>query len=103
MRVNAVIKNPHITDWFFHSKLKDFVNFWLNKTLDAEWYWYRYEAHGSTHAHGCAKLKNDPGLCELVKFAARGWKEQSSMKHTNQNHTTTNTLSGMDCVQNKGQ
>ena len=27
-RVNEVIKNPHITDWFFHSKLKDFVNYW---------------------------------------------------------------------------
>ena len=77
-RVNGVIKNPHLTDWFFHSKLKDFVNFWLHKTLDAEWYWYRYEyqARGSTHAHGCAKLKNDPGLCELVKIAALGWMEE---------------------------
>ena len=43
MRANAVIKNPHLTDWFFHSKLKDFVNYWLYKTLDAEWYWFRYE------------------------------------------------------------
>ena len=80
MRVNAVIKSPHITDWFFHSKLKDFVTYWLNKTLDAEWYWYRYEyqARGSTHAHGCAKLKNDPGLCELVKIAALGWMEEKA-------------------------
>ena len=80
MRVNAVIKNPHLTDWFFHSKLKDFVKFWLHKTLDAEWYWFRYEyqARGSTHAHGCAKLKNDPGLCELVKIAAIGWMEEKA-------------------------
>ena len=79
MRANAVIKNPHVTDWFFHSKLKDFVNFWLSKTLDADWYWYRYEyqARGSTHAHGCAKLKNDPGLCKLVTSAAIGWVEQN--------------------------
>ena len=89
MRVNAVIKNPHITDWFFHSKLKDFVNFWLHKTLQVDWYWYRYEyqARGSTHAHGCAKLKNDPGLCELVKIAALGWKEEKANKvepHHNQ-------------------
>ena len=78
MRANAVIKNPHLTDWFFHSQLKDFVNYWLHKTLDAEWYWFRYEyqARGSTHAHGCAKLKNDPGLCELVKIAALGWMEE---------------------------
>ena len=80
MRVKAVINNPHITDWFFHSKLKDFVTYWLHKTLDAEWYWYRYEyqARGSTHAHGCAKLKNDPGLCELVKIAALGWMEEKA-------------------------
>ena len=78
MRVQAVINNPHITDWFFHLKLRDFVTFWLHKTLDAEWYWYRYEyqARGSTHAQSCAKLKNDLGLCELVKIAALGWMEE---------------------------
>ena len=26
MRINAVINNPHITDWFFCSKVSDFVN-----------------------------------------------------------------------------
>ena len=82
MRANTVIKNPHITDLFFHSKLKDFVAYWLHvlKTLDAEWYWFRYEyqARASTHAHGCAKLKNDPGLYELVKIAALGWMEEKA-------------------------
>ena len=24
------VKNPHITDWFFHSKLKDYVTCWLH-------------------------------------------------------------------------
>ena len=86
MRVNAVINNPHITDWFFYSKLKDFVTYWLHKTLDTEWYWFRYEyqARGSTHAHGCAKLKNDPGLCELVKIAALGWTEQKANESNNE-------------------
>ena len=48
---------------------------WLLKTLDAQWYWYRfeYQARGSTHAHGCAKLCNDPDLCNLAKKAATGW------------------------------
>lgn len=23
----------------------------------------------STHVHGCAKLKNDPGICDLVALA----------------------------------
>lgn len=34
------------------------------------------KARGSTRthdAHGCAKLKNDPDLCKLVKRAAIGW------------------------------
>ena len=27
----------------------------------------------NTHANGCAKLKNDPGQCQLVRVAASGW------------------------------
>ena len=75
MRVQAVINNPHITDWYFSSKLSDWIDHWLYKTLDTEWHWcrYEYQARGSTHAHGCAKLKNDPGLCTLVEKAAVGW------------------------------
>ena len=74
-RVQAVINNPHITDWFFSAKLADWIQAWLYNTLDAEWHWCRmeYQARGSTHAHGCAKLKNDPGICNLVKKAALGW------------------------------
>ena len=43
--------------------------------MDADWHWYRleYQAWGSTHAHGCAKLKNDPGISDLVIKAAAGW------------------------------
>ena len=46
--------------------------------MDAEGKWLRYEwqGRGSIHANGCAKLKNDPGLCDLVKIAAHGWKLQ---------------------------
>lgn len=89
MRVNAVITNPHITDWFFHMKLSDFVHHWLQQTLDAEWHWYRYEyqSRGSTHAHGCAKLKNDPGLCQLVSTAALGWLEEEKNKDAVFNNT----------------
>ena len=51
---------------------------WLDHVLGTEWKWLRYEwqARGSIHAHGCAKLTNDPGLCNLVKVAAFGWKLQ---------------------------
>ena len=75
MRVQAVINNPHITDWYFSSKLSDWIDHWLYKTLDAEWHWcrYEYQARRSTHAHSCAKLKNNPGLTTLVEKAAVGW------------------------------
>ena len=63
-RAQAVIDNPHLTDWFFLQRLEAFVTHWLNGVLDAEWYWYRfeYQARGSIHAHGCAELKNDPDM-----------------------------------------
>ena len=74
-RHQAVIDNPHVTDWYFSTKLQDFVQHWLYQSLDAEWHWYRleYQARGSTHAHGCAKLKNDPGIYSLVQKAALAW------------------------------
>ena len=74
-RVLAVISNPHIADWYFSSRLADFVDHWLYSALDADWHWYRfeYQSRGSPHAHGCAKLKNDDGICALVQQAASGW------------------------------
>ncbi len=75
MRVSAVINQPHLTDWFFTSRLSDWVQHWLYDSLGAKWHWYRfeYQARGSTHAHGCAKLTNDPGICQLVEKAATAW------------------------------
>ena len=72
MRVQAVIDYPHITDWYFLCKLSDWITHWLYNTLDAEWRWcrYEYQSRGSTRAHGCAKLRNDPGVCTLVEKAA---------------------------------
>ena len=55
--------------------------------LDASWHWYRYEwqARGSIHAHGCAQLKNDPGLCDLITKAAKGWEAQNMLSDPNAN------------------
>ena len=63
-RAQAVIDNPHLTDWFFKQRLEEFIKHWLNGAMDAEWLWYRfeYQARESIHAHGCAKLKNDPDI-----------------------------------------
>ena len=80
MRIQAVIRYPHITDWYFTNRLSDFVQHWLYNEMEAEWHWYRleYQSRGSTHAHGCAKLKTDPGLCNLIKKAALAWEIQNS-------------------------
>ena len=80
-RCQAVINCPHITDWYFTTKLQDFVQHFLYDSLDAEWHWYRleYQARGSTHAHGCAKLKNDPGICSLMQKAGLGWSVQQDI------------------------
>lgn len=84
MCVQSVIDHPHIADWFFTVKLSEFVQQWLYKALDAEWHWYRfeYQARGSTHAHGCAKLKNDPGICSLVQKAATAWLLKQNLQQT---------------------
>jgi hypothetical protein len=43
--------------------------------MEAEWHWCRfeYQSRGSLHVHGCAKLKNDSGLCEIIKKASVAW------------------------------
>ena len=81
-RRQNVIDNPHIVDWFFDQRLQSFIKHWLYGTLGAEWHWYRYEfqARGSIHCHGTAKLKNDPGLCELTEVALRGFLDEQNLK-----------------------
>lgn len=81
-RRQNVIDNPHIVDWFFDQHVKSFIKHWLYDTLGASWHWYRYEyqARGSIHCHGTAKLKNDPGLCELTEIALKGYIAEQNLK-----------------------
>ena len=74
-RICALVDNPHITDWFFYTKLTDWVQRWLYNALGADWHWYRfeYQTRGSTHAHGCAKLSSDPDICRLIQKVAAAW------------------------------
>ena len=90
-RRQAVIKNPHLVDWFFTQRVESFIKHWLYKTLDAKWHWYRfeYQARGSIHCHGIAKLNNDPGLCDLTKTALKGflahkYKDENKDENTSQ-------------------
>ena len=81
-----VINNPHITDWFFTQRLENFIKHWLYNSLDAEWHWYRfeYQARGSIPCHGVAKLKNDPGLCQLSETALKGYLAEVSLNKAEQ-------------------
>lgn len=62
--------------------LESFTNHWLYKTLGVSWHWYRYEfqARGSIHCHGTAKLKNDPGLCKLTETALKGFLAEKNLQ-----------------------
>ena len=82
-RRQDVMNNPRITDWFF-TQLGNFTKHWLYNSLDAEWHWYRfeYQARGSIHCHGVAKLKNDPGLCKLSEKGLKGYLVEKSLDHT---------------------
>ena len=82
-RAQAVIDNPHLTDWFFMQRLQEFVRHWLNGILDAEWHWYRfeYQARGSIHCHGCAKLKNDPDIRKSRNKACVAFLESETTRY----------------------
>ena len=87
-----VLNNPYILDWFFTQRTESFVKNWLQNSLGATWHWYRYEyavQRGSAHCHGVAKLKDDPGLCQLTKIALKGFlasktKESSTTSFTDE-------------------
>ena len=77
-RRQNVIENPHLTDWLFVQRLESFIKHWLYKTLGAEWHWYRYEyqARGSIHCHGIAKLIQD-----YVIFHSQHGRDSKSRKN----------------------
>jgi hypothetical protein len=68
LRYRQVGKNPHLVDWYFSTRLEEFIRCYFRDTLDMEWIWHRYEWQSRTaiHAHGVVKLKNDPGIADLV-------------------------------------
>lgn len=84
-RRENVINNPHLLDWLFTERTEKFVKYWLYESLGATWHWSRYEyavQRGSIHCHGVAKLKSDPGLCELSQQALAGYLVAKSMTDT---------------------
>ena len=77
----AVVDN-HLTYCYFKQCLDNFLHHWL----DTGWHCFRfeYQAIGSIHAHGCAKLKNDPNIPLLGAKAAQGsfYTEKASQEDT---------------------
>ncbi len=60
--------NPHLADWYFSEKLNIFIKHFFAGVLDHDRIWHRYEWQSRTaiHAHGVVKLKNDPGIANLL-------------------------------------
>ena len=69
-----VIKNSHLTDWWFSQRLNSFLSIYFDQLMGCDWGWHRFEYQSRTaiHAYGCARFKNDPGLIELTKKAYVG-------------------------------
>lgn len=84
-----VFNNPHIMVYMFTERVEAFVKHWLYQCLGAEWHWFRYEfavQRGSIHCHGIAKLKSDPGLCDLSETALRGYLASKKLETCSNEH-----------------
>ena len=73
-RRKAALENSHVVDAYFSLRLEAMAKRFFDQMLDADWRWYRFEwqARTAIHAHGIAKLKNDPGLVNLTEKVYAG-------------------------------
>ena len=72
-RYDLHIKHPLIVGDFFKKKFTNHFKH-LKKVLDIDAYWFRYEfqSRGAFHVHGLLRLKNDPGIIDLVNKSLEG-------------------------------
>lgn len=68
LRYHSTNANPHLAEWSFSEKIRLFMKHLFGGVLGLEWMWYPFEWQSRTaiHAHGVVKLKNDPGIANLV-------------------------------------
>ena len=74
-RRKSVRENQHIVDAFFNSRVEAFVEAFLKSSgMEAEYTWFRieYQERGTAHAHGCFRLKCDPGIADLGQTVLQG-------------------------------
>ncbi len=83
-RYQNTLNNPHLVDWYFGLRLNKFAQYFFDDILDVEWRWHRFEwqSRSSIHAHGCARLKNDPGLIKLTALVYIGRKAAEKICNT---------------------
>ena len=62
------LENAHLVDWYFSYKLNTFSRVFFDDILKCEWRYHRIEDQYRlvAHAHGTARLKNDPGLMDMA-------------------------------------
>ncbi len=70
-----------MVDWYFSYRLDNFLKVFFDGILKSEWRWHRYEWQSRTaiHAHGAARLSNDPGLINLTAKVYIGRQAQKSL------------------------
>ena len=78
-RRKLVRDNPHIVDYFFNLRLKAMLEtFFGPQGFESDWHWFRFElqGRGAYHAHGCLRLKHDPGFKALGDIVYKGRRAQ---------------------------
>ncbi len=68
-------ENPHIVDAYFMKRVQALLDTYYGKNgLELDWSWFRieYQERGTAHAHGCFRLKCDPGISDLAQKVLKG-------------------------------
>ena len=71
----TVRDNPHIVDQYFYMRVQALFRTMFSRFgIETEWLWFRieYQSRGAPHAHGCLKVKADPGLTKLAATVVKG-------------------------------
>ena len=85
-RRELVHDNPHLVDAYFTERVKEFIKtFFGNSGMEYKWFWFRveYQSCGTAHVHGCLRLKNDPGMDQLVQDVLKGRITEHQLKLMN--------------------
>ena len=86
-RRKLIRENQHVVDGYFYKRIKLMLDIYFGERgLKIDWVWFRieYQERGTAHAHGCLRLKNDPGLTDHATKVVKGRVAQRRLKLSNQ-------------------